>query len=129
MAGFVAGVALPISTWALLLLTHVLAVFPFILIGLSIGFLCNSNGAVAISNIVFLAFAALGGLWIPVSVFPAGLQSFAHFLPSFHLSEIALYVSGAPGERDVVYHVIVTGISTLALLGITILAWSKQRTK
>lgn len=129
VAGFAAGVSLPTTTWALLLLTHLAAVFPFILIGLSIGFLCNANGAVAISNIIFLAFAALGGLWIPVSVFPAGLQSFAHFLPSFHLSEIALYVSGAPGERDIAYHIIASMVMTLILLGITILAWSKQRNK
>jgi ABC-2 type transport system permease protein len=127
VAGFAANVALPTQTWALLLVTHVLATFPFILVGLCIGFLCNANAAVAISNVFFLAFAALGGLWIPIVAFPAGLQTFAQFLPTYHLSEIALHVLGAPGERDITYNLIVICIMTLILLGATTLAWAKQR--
>lgn len=127
VAGFAADVALPRQTWALLLLTHVLATFPFILIGLCIGFLCNGNAAVAISNVIFLAFSALGGLWIPIMVFPAAMQSFAQFLPTYHLSEIALSISGAPGDRDITYNLIAIAIMTLVLLGATALAWTKQR--
>ena len=127
VAGFGAGVELPTPVWSLLLLTHVLATFPFIFLGLCIGFLCNGNAAVAISNVFFLAFAALGGLWIPIMLFPAGLQKFAQFLPSYHLSEIALAVSSAPGERDIAYHLLVISIITIVLLGATALAWTKQR--
>lgn len=127
VAGFGAGVAMPMVNWVTMLLTHLMATFPFILIGLSIGFLCNSNAAVAISNIFFLAFAALGGLWIPIMVFPSAMQSFAHFLPTFHLSEIALAMSGAPGDRDVPYHITSVVIMTIVLAGITALAWKKQR--
>ncbi|GAA0856647.1 ABC transporter permease [Aliiglaciecola litoralis] len=129
VAGFAANVAMPTATWTMLLFVHVLATFPFILLGLCIGFLCNGNAAVAISNVFFLGFSALGGLWIPVMVFPQGMQTFAHFLPTFHLSEIALAVSGAPGQRDVSYHLIVVAIMTLILLAATMLAWSKQRSK
>ncbi|WP_395344834.1 ABC transporter permease [Ningiella sp. W23] len=127
VAGFAAGVTLPTKTWALLLMVHIAAIFPFILFGLTIGFLCNANAAVAISNIFFLAFAALGGLWIPVMVFPAGLQSFAQFLPSYHLSEIALIASGAPGERELSYHLMLISIITTLFLTMTIFAWNKQR--
>jgi ABC-2 type transport system permease protein len=127
VAGFAAGVSMPTQTWGLLLITHVLATFPFILIGLCIGFLCNGNAAVAISNVFFLAFAALGGLWIPIMVFPSGMQSFAHFLPTYHLSEIALSISGAPGEREIGYNLLIISIMTLVLLGTTALAWTKQR--
>ncbi len=127
VAGFAGGVTLPTNTWSLLLITHIFATFPFILVGLCIGFLCNGNAAVAVSNVFFLAFAALGGLWIPIMVFPTYLQSFAQFLPSYHLSEIALGVSGAAGERDIIYHLIVIGSMTIILLGATALAWTKQR--
>jgi ABC-2 type transport system permease protein len=127
VAGFVGDVAMPRSAWAALLMTHLLATFPFILIGLCIGFLCNGNAAVAISNIFFLGFAALGGLWIPIMVFPPAMQTFANFLPTFHLSEIALAMSGAPGERDVSYHVIVLVIMTVVLAAATAFAWTKQR--
>lgn len=127
VAGFAADVAMPTATWALLLITHLLATFPFILIGLCIGFLCNSNAAVAIANVVFLALSALGGLWIPIFIFPQSMQTFAQFLPSYHLSEIALAVSGAPGERDIGYHILIMLIMTTVLMGATALAWTKQR--
>ncbi|GAB2681634.1 ABC transporter permease [Aliiglaciecola aliphaticivorans] len=127
VAGFGAGVALPQSTWAMMLVSHVLATFPFILIGLIIGFSCSGNAAIAISNVIFLALAALGGLWIPMMLFPQSMQTFAHFLPTFHLSEIALFILGASGERDVVYHLMIVGLMSIILLLLTTLAWSKQR--
>lgn len=129
VAGFSGGVVLHTQVWAGLLAVHLLATFPFILIGLSIGFLCNSNAAVAISNVIFLMFSALGGLWIPIHVFPSAMQGFAHILPTFHLSEIALSVSGAPGERDLSYHVFIVSLMTALLLAITALAWTRQRNK
>ncbi|MGB3725838.1 MAG: ABC transporter permease [Glaciecola sp.] len=127
IAGFAAGVSLPTGTWAMMLLVHVLATFPFILIGLSIGFLCNNNAAVAISNVFFLALAALGGLWIPITIFPDAMKMFAMILPSFHLSEIALHVSGAPGERDIMMNIMAIVAITFVLLGFTRFAWSRQR--
>lgn len=127
VAGFTADVVLSRETWTLLLLVHLASVFPFILIGLSIGFLCNSSAAVAISNLLFLAFSALGGLWIPIMVFPEAMQNFAHFLPTYHLSEIALAVSQTSGERVLSYHLTVMLIMTAILLLFTAFAWSKQR--
>ncbi|MGK0369972.1 MAG: ABC-2 type transport system permease protein [Glaciecola sp.] len=127
VAGFGAGVAMPTPTWALLLITHILATFPFILIGLCIGFLCNGNAAVAVSNLLFLTFASLGGLWIPIMLYPEGLRTFAQFLPTYHLSEIALCVSGAPGQRNITYNLIAISLMTMVLLGATALAWTKQR--
>ncbi|GAA6184418.1 MULTISPECIES: ABC transporter permease [Alteromonadaceae] len=127
IAGFGAAVALPQSTWALMLITHIVATLPFILIGLIVGFVCNGNASVAVSNIIFLAFAALGGLWVPIMLFPPGMQTFAHLLPTYHLSEIALHIIGAPGERDLLYNMLAILIMSAVLLAITALAWSKQR--
>ncbi|MDO6694822.1 ABC transporter permease [Aliiglaciecola sp. 3_MG-2023] len=129
VAGFGAGVELPQSTWAMMLVSHVLATFPFILIGLIIGFSCSGNAAIAISNVIFLALAALGGLWIPMMLFPQSMQTFAHFLPTFHLSEIALFILGASGERDIAYHLMIVGLMSIILLLLTTLAWSKQRSR
>lgn len=127
VAGFAADVSFTRATWASLLMIHLFSVFPFILIGLSIGFLCNANAAVAVSNILFLSFSALGGLWIPIMVFPPAMQSFAHFLPTYHLSEIALAVSQTSGQGDISYHLLVIGVMTALLALFTALAWSKQR--
>ena len=56
VAGFGAGVALPRTTWAALMGVHILSTLPFILLGLTIGFLLRSNGAVAIANLLFKFF-------------------------------------------------------------------------
>ncbi len=126
VAGFGADVALPRMTWVLLLVTHVLATLPFILIGLVIGFSLSANAAVAIANIVFMGLAILGGLWIPISMYPSAMQTLATVLPSFHLAEIALFVSDAPGEHTLTNHVIAVIVMTVVLAFVTVAAWSRQ---
>lgn len=126
IAGFVGDVGLPRGVWFGLLATHLAGAIPFALIGLTLGFAFNANGAIAISNIVFLALAALGGLWIPVMVFPAALQRFATALPSYHLSEIALAVSGAPGERPVMMHIAVISGMTVLFACAALWTWRRQ---
>lgn len=127
VAGFVGGVALPRTMWAALLAVHFSATLPFILIGLTIGLLFKSNGAVAIANLLFFGLAILGGLWIPIMVFPQVMQTLAQFLPSYHLAEIALYVIDAPGERSLLSHALAVAGMTILLLGATLLAWCGQK--
>jgi len=126
-AGFLAGVALQRSTWALLLAVHILAALPFVFAGLTLGFLLGANGAVAAANLIFLALALLGGLWIPIVVFPELMQQIAWALPSFHLAEIALAASGQPGERPVGLHIAVLAAMTGALALTATLTWLRQR--
>lgn len=127
VSGFFGGVELPRATWVTLLTVHVFGTLPFVLIGLTIGLLLKSNGAVAVANLLFLSLAVLGGLWIPITVFPQTMQTIAAFLPSYHLAEIALYVAGAPGERQLLNHVVVIAGMTIVLLGLTALAWRRQK--
>ena len=127
VAGFFADVALPRATWAALMGVHILSTLPFILIGLTVGFLFKANGAVAIANILFMGLAILGGLWIPIQVFPPVMQSIAQFLPTYHMAEVALHVSAAPGVRDVFFHLTVTLAMTALLLAITLFSWRHQR--
>jgi|OM-RGC.v1.025928172 hypothetical protein len=126
-AGLLAGVALERSTWALLLTVHILAALPFVFAGLTLGFLMGANGAVAAANLIFLAFALLGGLWIPIVVFPDIMQQAAWAFPSFHLAEIALAASGAPGDRPVGLHLAMLGAMTAILALTATLAWLRQR--
>ncbi len=127
IAGFVAGVELPRTTWLALLGVHLLAAIPFALLGMTLGFLMNSNGAIAVSNIVFLALSALGGLWIPIFVFPEIMQTIAKALPSYHLGVLALGVSGAPGEHDTLGSLAAISAMTLGLAVLTVFAWSRQK--
>ena len=127
VAGFAGGVRFEYGVWVTLLLVHILSALPFVLLGLILGFIFGANAAVAVANIFFLGLAMLGGLWIPVAVFPAILSKIAQFLPSYHLAEIALAVSGAPGERDPGSHLIAITLMTGLLGAAAIIAWAKQR--
>ncbi len=127
VAGFVAGVELQRTTWLKLFAVHVLSTIPFILIGLTIGFSLSTNAAVAIANLVFMGLAILGGLWIPITMYPSAMQTMAQILPSFHLAEIALSVSGAAGNHTFGNHLIVMVVITAVLAILTLVAWSRQR--
>ncbi len=128
VAGFGAGVTLPSATWALLLITQLSAALPFVLIGLALGFTFNANGAIAASNVLFLGFSALGGLWLPVVLFPDAMQRLAAFLPSYHLGELALAVVDAPpGDRSVGGHLAAIAAMTVIFALLAGLAWARRR--
>jgi ABC-2 type transport system permease protein len=127
VAAFAAGVSLPAAVWLGLLAVHVLSAIPFVLIGLALGFVFGANAAVAIANILYLGMAVLGGLWMPVSIFPRIMREIAQVLPSFHLAEIALSVSGAGGDTAMLEHVLATLVITAIAAGLALLAWARQR--
>ncbi len=127
VAAFAGGVSHSAETWLMLLGVHLLAALPFLLVGLAIGFTFGTNGAVALANLVFLGFAVLGGLWMPVHVFPDFMREMAWWLPSFHLAELALAVSGAPGERPVLTHLWMVGAMIAGFAVLAAAAWARQR--
>lgn len=127
IAGFFGGVELARSTWVLLFLVHVLSTLPFVLIGLSLGFSFGSGGAVAISNILFLGLALLGGLWFPIFMFPSIMQTMAAFTPSYHLGELALAVVNAPGEHATPFNLSMVLLMTALLSVVSVVTWVRQR--
>jgi ABC-2 type transport system permease protein len=94
LAAFGAGVRLPAHAWLTLLFVHLLSVLPFCLLGLCIGLRTGASAAMAWTNILFIGLAVLGGLWMPLSMFPPALQQFALALPTYHLSALALQTVG-----------------------------------
>ena len=126
-AGFLGGVVLPRGTWALLLATHLLAVLPFALIGLTLGFSFGANAAIALANVVFLGLAVLGGLWFPITLFPGLLQTLAQALPSFHLAEISLAVVDPGRDSRPLLHLAVVAAMTAAFALLAGWAWARQR--
>jgi len=127
IAGIFGDVLLARETWVSLFFVHICASIPFILIGLSLGFSLNSGGAVALSNLVFLSLAVLGGLWLPVFTFPSVMQTVAKFTPSYHLGELALATAGVVGERATYFNLISILIMCLVFLGLSLWTWSRQR--
>ncbi len=78
VAGWAGGVSLPRTVWATLLAVHLGVTIPFSLLGLSLGFSLKGNGAVAVTNILYLGLSLLGGLWMPLMMFPGWLRDAAH---------------------------------------------------
>ena len=109
------GVRLPRTNWLALSGVHLLSVVPLCLLGLCIGLRFTSSAAMAVSNIAFMALAVLGGLWIPIGVFPHWLQQAAQILPTYHLGALALIAAGRSTTEPSLPH-------WLALLAFTAIA-------
>ncbi|QHL91826.1 ABC transporter permease [Sphingomonas changnyeongensis] len=122
--GVMGGVRLSAGQWAMLAMVHTLAVIPFALIGLGIGYRLGQKGAIAVANIVFLAMAVLGGLWMPIAVLPQAMQTMAWALPSYHLGEIALMATGRGDGAQLWLH---AGPLLLITAAAGLFAWTGER--
>lgn len=94
VAYFGAGVRLAPLTWISMLGLNLLTTIPFSLLGLAIGLKYQAQSAAAITNLAFFGFSLLGGLWVPIIIFPSLMQTFALLLPSYHFAELALSLIG-----------------------------------
>jgi len=74
---------------------------------------------------VYLGLSILGGLWVPVLAFPEWMKTLALFTPSYHLAELALSLTQAPGNHQPVLNAISLTIMTLILAVLATLSWSK----
>ncbi len=122
---FAGGVAFTPAQWAGLFAVHMLSVLPFSLLGLFLGYTAKAQGAIAFANILFFPLAVLGGLWMPIFVFPAFLQTLAQILPSYHLAQMALIAGGMQDSGPFLTHLAITLSWTLALA--VAVAWAVRR--
>ena len=102
---------------------------PFCALGLAIGNFAGPNSAPAMVNMIYLPMAFCGGLWIPLQFLPKGIQAIAPLLPSFHLSQIALRILGAPSVGSAASHVEALAGFTLLFAGIAWLGQAREREK
>lgn len=119
---FVNGVHLPLTTWVGLVAVLWAGSVVFVAIGLFVGLVLEERAAGAAVGIIGVVLAALGGLWVPVEVFPAGMRGVAHALPSYWYAQLG---------RDVVGGTAPSGTAVLALAGyaagFAALAWAVSR--
>ncbi len=76
-----------------------LGVLPFAAIGLLVGMVATPDSAQSMSTVTMLLFSLLGGVIIPVQVLPPVAVSFAHALPSYWLTTIAIGQANGGGVR------------------------------
>ncbi len=125
IAGFASDITLTQSNWVSLFAVHISSAIPFALIGLSLGLMFSTNGAIAVSNIIFLSLAIFGGLWVPAFVFSSWMQTLALFTPSYHLAELALSTVNATGEYTPITNLLTITMMSILLTVLAIWAWSK----
>jgi ABC-2 type transport system permease protein len=107
---FVIGVELGLGTWFALIGVLWAGSVAFVALGLLIGLSLDEKAAGGAIGIVGTILAALGGLWVPVQIFPEALQTVAHVLPSYWLAELGRDVAGGSAP---------TAAAVLAMAGFT----------
>jgi ABC-2 type transport system permease protein len=116
------GVQLPLGTWIALVGVLWAGSIAFVALGLLVGLVLEERAAGAATGILGVVLAALGGLWVPVEIFPSGMRTLAHGMPSYWYAQLG---------RDVVSAETPTALGVLALAGFTAgfaaLAWAVTR--
>lgn len=77
------GVSMTVSEWLAAGSWIIVGATPFLALGGLIGTIKKSDTASGVSNLLYLALAIAGGMWMPVESLPAVLQPFIHGLPSY----------------------------------------------
>jgi ABC-2 type transport system permease protein len=90
-AGAVDGVRMPAETWLLSGGLAWVAALVFAAFGLFMGYLLPSENVMQIIGPILGVFAFLGGLFVPVSLLPSGIQDVAPYMPPYGVAQIARY--------------------------------------
>jgi ABC-2 type transport system permease protein len=99
-------VTLPVTTWLGLAGTLWLASLPFIGLGIVIGYTFRDELAQGAAMVSLFLLSIVGGLWMPVRIFPHWLALIAEATPTFRAGELGWSMIGAG-------HVSVSGVAIL----------------
>jgi ABC-2 type transport system permease protein len=79
---------LPLGSWLHAGLGIWCGVIPFALLGILIGQFAKPEFAQPLFLLVFMGMAVLGGLWVPLQIFPAWVADVAKAVPSYWLNRV-----------------------------------------
>ena len=85
---FVRGVNLPAMDWLIIALIILFGSLVFIAMGVLVSLLPSAQLMSVVGNIAYMALAVLGGLWFPLSMFPAWLRPIGKLMPSYQLMQV-----------------------------------------
>jgi ABC-2 type transport system permease protein len=83
----VEGVRLPAARWAEAAGWSLLALAPFVAMGIWLGHRLTVDVLGPLSGALFTALGILGGVWFPISQLPSAMQELARSLPSYWLAQ------------------------------------------
>jgi len=111
------------GSWMLAGLAVWCGVIPFALLGIVIGQFAKPEFAQPLFMVVFMGMAILGGLWIPLQIFPAWVADVAKAVPSYWLNRVGQL--GALQSGDALTPAIVLALWTVALAALVV--WRYRR--
>jgi ABC-2 type transport system permease protein len=90
-------VQLAVGTWLALVGVMWLGSVAFVALGLLIGLALDEKAAGGAIGFVGVVLAALGGLWVPVDIFPQAMRAVAHAMPSYWYAQLGRDVAAGSG--------------------------------
>jgi ABC-2 type transport system permease protein len=97
-----------------LIVVNIIGVLPFCALGLLIGLFIDSQGAQAVTNILYIPMLALSGMFFPL---PSYFHNVAKLLPTYQLFQLNLLALRLPSEGTVFLHC----LSLLVITGLLLL--------
>lgn len=113
------GVSLSVGQWVAVIALIWVGVWPFALMGIAIGYATNADASFGVTFGLYTALAALGGLWVPLAIFPSQLQTIGKALPSYQAANLGWRV--ANGQAATTTSVVTLLVWTLIFLALTAL--------
>lgn len=86
--------SLSFGQWLSLIVAIWLGSLAFSAMGIMLGLVLPAELAFPASYGLYLAGSAIGGLWVPPSVMPAGMLEVAVWLPTYHLANLGWAIAG-----------------------------------
>jgi ABC-2 type transport system permease protein len=117
--GALSGVHMPVATWIESALAAWTCSFVFAAFGLFVGFLFPAENVMQFVGPLLAIMAMFGGLFVPLSQLPQGLQTFAKFTPMYGVGLLARapLVGGATpwALGSVIVWTVLFGVGAMAL--------------
>ena len=120
LAAAVHGVHLGAGQWVALALLIGAGCIPFAVVGMVLGCIADGDVAQGVTMVVYLAFAALGGLWMPVAILPTAMRDIAYALPSYHLGEMGWRIAAGQAPQPVDVLVLLAWLAGASLLALAL---------
>ncbi|HET7414553.1 MAG TPA: ABC transporter permease [Arthrobacter sp.] len=96
---------------------------PFLTLGLTVGYLCTSKVAIAVTQVLFFPMAFAGGMMLPPMMFPGWLNTLSLMLPSRAARDLSVEVLTTTGLHASTIPVIIAWTLILGALAV----WANRR--